>query len=117
MLLKDRVSTIAELADACELYYLAPEIPDNLREEFLTPDVLPALNTLLAALDTIDWSSEHISVCMKETLKEFGLKMPKLAMPLRILLTGSTQTPAIDKLLAIFQKSMVLDRIRAGLKA
>jgi glutamyl-tRNA synthetase len=117
VLLKDRVSTVAELADVCELYYLAPEIPNNLREEFLSPEVLPALNTLLDALDTIDWSSENISTCIKETLKECGLKMPKLAMPLRILLTGSTQTPAIDKLLAIFQKSMVLDRIRAGLKA
>ena len=42
--------------------------------------------------------------------------MPKLAMPLRVLLTGLEQTPSVDAVVAIFPRETVLERLAvAGL--
>jgi len=41
--------------------------------------------------------------------------MPKLAMPLRVMLTGQTQTPSVDALVTLFPREMVLSRIEKNL--
>jgi glutamyl-tRNA synthetase len=50
---------------------------------------------------------------MKETLSEHGLKMPQLALPLRVVACGRTQTPSIDAVLALFDKEILMNRLRA----
>jgi glutamyl-tRNA synthetase len=52
---------------------------------------------------------------MKEVLAAHGLKMPQLAMPLRLLVTGQLQTPAIDAVLELFGRETVLARLQKGL--
>jgi glutamyl-tRNA synthetase len=52
---------------------------------------------------------------LKEVLAANGLKMPQLAMPLRLLLTGQLQTPAIDAVLELFGRDTVLARVQKGL--
>ena len=44
-------------------------------------------------------------------LKEEGVKMPQFAMPLRVKIAGTTQTPAIHQLIFLFGKKLVSDRI------
>ena len=41
--------------------------------------------------------------------------MPQLAMPLRLLLTGQTQTPAIDAIIELLGRDRALARLDAGL--
>ncbi|MDT4857162.1 Glutamate--tRNA ligase [compost metagenome] len=48
---------------------------------------------------------------------EFGLKMPKLAMPVRLLVAGQLQTPSIDAVLELFGRDTVLRRLGAGIAA
>jgi glutamyl-tRNA synthetase len=48
---------------------------------------------------------------IKEMLLKHNLKMPKLAMPLRVMLVGQTQTPSVDAVLALFTRETVLARI------
>jgi glutamyl-tRNA synthetase len=45
-------------------------------------------------------------------LAEYQLKMPQLAVPLRVLVTGRAQTPSIDAVLALFPREEVLSRLR-----
>jgi glutamyl-tRNA synthetase len=40
--------------------------------------------------------------------------MPQLAMPLRLLVTGQLQTPAIDAVLELFGRETVLARVAKG---
>lgn len=40
-----------------------------------------------------------------------GLKMPQLAIPLRVAVVGQTQTPAVDAVLALLGKETVLARL------
>jgi glutamyl-tRNA synthetase len=37
--------------------------------------------------------------------------MPKLAMPLRVMLVGQTHTPSVDAVLALFSRKTVLERM------
>jgi glutamyl-tRNA synthetase len=37
--------------------------------------------------------------------------MPKLAIPLRLVLTGRAQTPSVDAVVALFDRKVVLDRL------
>ena len=48
---------------------------------------------------------------MKQVLAEHQMKMPQLAMPLRLLVTGQLQTPSVDAVLALFGREVVLERI------
>jgi glutamyl-tRNA synthetase len=38
--------------------------------------------------------------------------MPKLAMPLRVMLVGQTQAPSVDALVVLFPREMVLARVK-----
>ena len=48
---------------------------------------------------------------IKELLAKYSLKMPKLAMPLRVMLVGQTHTPSVDAVLALFPREIVLARM------
>jgi glutamyl-tRNA synthetase len=51
---------------------------------------------------------------LKEVLAAHKLKMPQLAMPLRLLLTGQLQTPSIDAVVELFGRDTVLERLQRG---
>jgi len=56
---------------------------------------------------------QFIEPLLKEVLAAHGLKMPQMAMPLRLYLTGQLQTPAIDAVLETFGRETVVARLRA----
>ncbi|MEQ1591671.1 MAG: glutamate--tRNA ligase [Thiobacillaceae bacterium] len=114
-LVKERAATIAELADAATLFYRTLHPTPELLAQHVTPDVLPALRELCARFAAISWDKTAISTALKETLAAHGLKMPKLAMPVRVLVTGEPQTPAIDATLELLGQARVVERLNAGL--
>ena len=116
-LVKERAATIEELADAATLFYRTLHPTPELLAQHVTPEVLPALADLLARLESLDWERSALSAAFKETLAAHGLKMPKLAMPVRVLVTGEPQTPAIDATLELIGKDKVVGRLKAGLQA
>jgi len=116
-LVKERAATIVELADAATLFYRTLHPTPELLTQHVTPEVLPALNELAARLEALNWERSAISAAFKETLAAHGLKMPRLAMPVRVLVTGEPQTPAIDATLELIGKDKVVARLKAGLQA
>jgi glutamyl-tRNA synthetase len=107
-LLKDRANTLLQLADEAMLFY-AVEVDAG------TPDwdlpVETALRALKARLGTASWERGAINEAIKQVVKSSGLKMPQLAMPLRRLVTGRTQTPSIDAVLELIGRETVLMRL------
>jgi glutamyl-tRNA synthetase len=111
-LLKDRAATVPQLAEAATLFYAEPKPTPALLAEYLTEHSLPGLRTLLARLEALPvWERQPIAVAMKEALAASGLKMPQLAMPLRVIVAGQTQTPAIDAVLELLGRESVLARL------
>ena len=108
----DRSNTLTALADAIAVFY-APITPDpELLQQQLSDEARPALADLAAGLQDITWEVTAISALIKETIKKHGLKMPKLAMPLRVVLTGQTQTPSVDALVELLGRDAVLAALK-----
>jgi glutamyl-tRNA synthetase len=111
-LLKDRCQTTVELADWIAMFYVAPVPAPADVDQHVTEPAKAALRTLREKLETAAWDKAGIAAAMKETLVAHGLKMPQLAIPLRVVVCGRAQTPGIDALLALFEREVVLDRLR-----
>jgi glutamyl-tRNA synthetase len=105
-LLKDRASSIPQLADEAMLFYSYEMKPLKENEE-----VLNALRLLKQNLSAAGWERGSISAAIKEVVKSSGLKMPQIAMPLRQAVTGRTQTPSIDAVLELLGQEKVLERL------
>ena len=110
-LYKERVATLNELADAAEVFYIDLHPEQTLLDTHLTPDALPALQELAQRLADVAWEAPAIAALIKELIAKHGLKMPKLAMPLRVMLVGQTQTPSVDAVVTLFPREMVLARM------
>jgi glutamyl-tRNA synthetase len=59
----------------------------------------------------VEWSAPAINAAFKQVLTEAGLKMPQLAMPVRVLVMGTPQTPSVDQVLFLCGREKVLERI------
>jgi glutamyl-tRNA synthetase len=110
-LLKERTNTVNELADAAMLFYRAPQPDAALMTQHFTEAVKPALAAFAERINKIEWTKEAIAAMLKEVLAAHGLKMPQLAMPLRLIVTGQLQTPAIDVVLQLFGRDEVMARV------
>ena len=110
-LLKDRATTIRHLAEAATFFYREQQAPAALVEEHLTRQVRPALRTLQARLHETPWEREAIGATLAQVLREHGLKMPQIAMPLRVLVSGRTQTPSIGAVLELLGRETVIARL------
>ena len=80
----------------------------------LTPEILPALADFIDGAKGVEWEAPAIAALIKTCIGKHGLKMPKLAMPLRVLLTGQTQTPSVDAVVALFPREIALGRLAAA---
>ena len=117
-LLKDRANTLNELAEEVTMFYVEPAASSAQLEEKMQPivDIRRALSTLISNLP-VEWTAVALSAQIKLVLAETGLKMPQLAMPLRLILMGRTDTPSIDKVMAVLGRDCVERRIQSALDA
>jgi glutamyl-tRNA synthetase len=103
----DRCNTLNVLADAVEIFY-AHVVPNpELLAQHLSDEARPALAEFAAGIANVAWETPAIGALIKETVTKHGLKMPKLAMPLRVILTGQAQTPAVDAVIALIGRDKV----------
>ncbi len=110
-LYKDRVGNLNELADACEPFVTEIHPAPELLAAHLTEPVRVALKALRDALAGADWQRAALNAAIKETCTAQGLKMPQVAIPLRVVLLGQPQSPAIDAVLEVLGRERVLARI------
>ena len=110
-LYKDRAATLLELADEAEVFYIEIHPAQELLDAHLAPEVLPALRELAGRFADVAWEVPALVALIKEMLAKHNLKMPRLAMPLRVMLVGQTHTPSVDAVLALFPRETVLARM------
>ena len=114
-LLKDRAETLVQLVDGAMLFCgpFVPASPELLAENLDEPARALLGEFARQAKALPEWNTPSISGLIKSILAEHGVKMPKLAIPLRLAVTGQKQTPAIDAVLAIVGRDRVLERLAA----
>ena len=79
--------------------------------QHLTDANKPAIEWVKQQLFTVEWNKAAIAALLKQAQAQFGVKTPQIMMPLRILLTGSAQAPAVDALLLTLGREESLRRI------
>jgi len=112
-LLRERAPTLVEMAAQAHYFYVRPAPDAALLAQHLGDAAKLALAELKNVLPTINWMKAEISAAVKAQVSKHGLKMPQLMMPLRILMTGQTQTPAIDAIMEVLGQDETLARLAA----
>ncbi len=120
-LFKDRCETLVALADWIAAALQTPDWAQVQTsadaQQHLAADKLPALKPAIAnlaqKLHDCEWEASAINAAFKAALQETGLKMPQLAMPVRVLTVGRAQTPSVDALLHLIGREPVLARLAA----
>jgi len=118
--LKDRAKTLAELEDLA-YYILAdrPLDPDDKARKLLSQDNRALLARLTERVrDASDWSAGPIEQIVREFAEAEGLKLGKVAQPLRAALTGRSVSPGVFDVMETLGKEETLARLgdvtRAG---
>jgi glutamyl-tRNA synthetase len=111
--LKARAHTVNELAEGARfLFAKRPLGVDEAAGALLTPEarqLLGAAHSALAAL--ADWDAASLEAAIREVAEGHGVKLGKLAQPLRAALTGRTTSPGIFDVLALLGRDEALARI------
>ncbi|KIQ20561.1 glutamyl-tRNA synthetase [Variovorax paradoxus] len=111
-LFKDRCETTVALADWAAAFYTDVTPSDADRAQHVTDAVKPVIATLAEKLASVTWEKVSIAAAIKEVLAAHSVKMPVLAMPVRVLVMGTPQTPSLDSVLAIFSREKVVERLK-----
>jgi len=111
-LYRERANNLNQLASDIAYFYRSPQINTADGEKHITADILPALKILGEKLQNIDWTAENIHEVINVIVTQNALKFPKIAMPLRVMLTGIAQSPSIDQVMAILGKDETLKRMQ-----
>jgi glutamyl-tRNA synthetase len=110
-LLAERSQTLEELAEQALMFFHPAEVSAEDADKHLTQAALSAIMGLKELLLTCNWDAAGISTAIKSVVATSGLKMPQIAVPLRLKVFGKTQTPSIDATLAAMKRDAVLQRL------
>ena len=109
-LMRDRAETMVQLADAVAVFNDCQPAA-----ELLALHVAPntaILQTFYAALQAAPaWDKPSIAGAVQAVLAGHGIKMPQLAIPVRVAVFGTTQTPGVDAMLAVLGREASLSRL------
>ncbi|MEX1167146.1 MAG: glutamate--tRNA ligase [Hydrogenophaga sp.] len=111
-LFKDRCDTTVALANWAAAFYADVAPNEAEQAQHVTEAIRPVLATLAEKLAVVAWDKAGISGAIKETIAAHGIKMPQLAMPVRVLVMGTAQTPSLDAVLELQNQQTVLDRLQ-----
>ena len=117
-LLRDRAATLVRMAQESEYFYGETPGMKEVQETFaakIDEAVRPALADLSATFRTMDWTREAIGAAIKANAAKYKLKPPQVMMAVRMLVTGTPQTPAIDAVLALIGRDRTIERLARAL--
>jgi glutamyl-tRNA synthetase len=110
---RERASTLVELAEISRFYYQDFEAIDAkaAKKAFKAgaDEALDAVRTKLAALG--DWQREAIHEAIQAAVDELGVGFGKVAMPLRVAVTGGAPSPDLDLTLFLVGRDATVRRI------
>ena len=115
--LQPRSKTLVEMADGALFYFQSPIVyEDKAAAKFLKPAALEPLRQLTTALAQLDdFSDEQIESAFVQTMEATGLKLGKIAQPVRVALSGKTVSPGIFEMIRVLGREETLARINQAL--
>lgn len=113
----ERVKTMREMAERSRYFYEGVQFNEELFKKHITIEILPILKSITTHLTAlVDWNAEAIHHIIHDQALAAGVKLGKVAQPLRVLVTGDTVSPPIDLTLQLLGREKTLARLNEGLK-
>jgi glutamyl-tRNA synthetase len=109
-----RCKTLEEMAEAASFFYLDTiSYDEKAVSKFLKLDARDPLILLLQELETLRvFTEENLEAAFKTIMDRTGLKLGKIAQPVRVALTGKTASPGIFEIVEILGKDLVVSRLK-----
>ena len=116
--LRERSETLVDMVNGATPYLVEPVTIDEVAaKKHLTSAIVPSLKKFAERLQSAsDFSKETLEGIFHAILEEDGLKMGKLAQPLRVVLTGRTVSPGIYEVMELLGKERTLGRIHQSIQ-
>lgn len=117
--LQERAKTLVELANSLR-YYIAEDVQyyEKAKAKFLNEKNRDLLSELKDALNSLsDFSALELEKVFKSIVEKHGIKLGALAQPVRVAMTGGTESPGIFEVLEILGKEKTLKRLDKAVKA
>jgi glutamyl-tRNA synthetase len=110
---QERAKTLKEMAEGSRFFFEeVGEYEPQAAAKNLTPDALPGLEALKAKLvDLPEWSAAALHDALNSTAESLGLKLGKLAQPVRVAVSGGGVSPPIDATLELLGRDKSLARL------
>ncbi len=111
--LQERAKTLVELATSLR-YYIAEDVEYNekAKTKFLNEKSLPYLKELKENIEsTTDFSAQGLENIFKAIVEKHGIKLGSLAQPVRVAITGGTESPGIFEVLEVLGKEKTIKRL------
>nr|VFK22440.1 MAG: glutamyl-tRNA synthetase [Candidatus Kentron sp. LFY] len=116
MVQRERAKTLGELAENSRYFYEDFDEYQQGAQKHLSEKIGGALEKLYQRLAELrDWSAAKIHEVIEDVTEEEGIKLGKLAQPVRVAITGRTFSPPIDITLELVGKPKALQRIERAL--
>jgi glutamyl-tRNA synthetase len=115
--LNTRSKTLVEMADAAHFYYKdAVGYDEKAAQKHLTDAAVSPIKLLIDELEPLDtFDEKSLEAIFTRIIEITGLKLGKIAQPVRVALTGSTVSPGIFEIISVLGKQRVLTRLKAAL--
>ena len=116
--LRERSETLLDIVQGAVPYLAEPMTMDEeAANKHLTPEIATSLQEFADQVEAeADFSKETLERILHGIIERQGLKMGKVAQPLRVALTGRTVSPGIYEVMGLLGKKRALQRIRAGVE-
>ncbi len=113
-----RSKTLVEMADGALFFYTDKVVyEESAARKFLKPENAPILKQVSARLERLPaFEEEALEDAFKGIMAQTGLKLGKIAQPVRVALTGKTASPGIFEILEILGKARTLERLRRAVE-
>ena len=117
-LIRDRCNFLNDFSSEADYFFNKPkEFKEEDKVKAIKEDTLDLLNLLKDRLiDLTDWKSEMIQEEINTFVNEQGIGFAKIGLPLRLSLTGSLNSPSIDRVCELLGKEEVIERIDLAIK-
>jgi glutamyl-tRNA synthetase len=116
--LAPRSKTLEEMAQAALFYYLDEiDFDEKAARKFLKPEALAPLKLLVEKLTALtSYTQENLEDVFRDLMEQTGLKLGKIAQPVRVALTGKTASPGIFEIIAILSAERVIPRLEKAIR-
>jgi glutamyl-tRNA synthetase len=111
--LKERANTIEELTENAQFYAIKrPIVVAEQATKALDADGRALLHAMRPVLgDLPDWSEAALEELLRQAAADRGVKLGKIAQPLRSALTGSTASPGLFEVMTVLGRDECVGRI------